>query len=112
MKTFLKWLVLAPIGAVLIAFAVTNREPVRVIFDPLPGAYSIFEITAPLFIVLFLAAGTGVIAGSFATWLSQRRNRQIVRQARADLERLRREAEALRAQLSSRTAIEGPRETA
>ena len=101
MKTFLKWLFLAPLGVLLLAFAIANREPVRVILDPLPGDPE-FMIAAPLFLVLFLAAGLGVLAGGFATWLAQGRHRRAARHARSDVDRRRNEADHLRAQLATR----------
>lgn len=104
MKTFLKWLILAPVALVFLAFAIANREPVRVVFDPLPGEYPDFQITAPLFLILILAIALGVLAGSFATWLAQSRHRRAARHARADVDRLRAEADGLRAQLAPRNA--------
>jgi uncharacterized integral membrane protein len=104
MKTFLKWLVLAPLGLILLAFAIANREPVRVVLDPLPGESSDFQINAPLFLILFLAVAIGVLAGGFATWIAQGRHRRAARHARSDIERLRNEAENLRAQLGARSA--------
>ncbi|MDB5642286.1 MAG: hypothetical protein JWN07_1603 [Hyphomicrobiales bacterium] len=113
MKTFLKWLVLAPLGVLLLAFAIANREPVRVVLDPLPGD-SEFQIAAPLFLILFLATGLGVLAGGFATWVSQGRHRTAARHARSDIDRLRNEADNLRAQLAVRagTALERTRDAA
>jgi uncharacterized integral membrane protein len=104
MKTFLKWLVLAPVGVILLAFAIANREPVRVVLDPLPGDGSDFQIAAPLFLIIFLAIGVGVLAGGFAAWLAQGRHRRAARHARADIDRLRNEADNLRAQLGARSA--------
>lgn len=104
MKTFLKWLVLAPVGVILLAFAIANREPVRVVLDPLPGDGSDFQIAAPLFLILFFAIGVGVLAGGLATWLAQGRHRRAVRHARSDIDRLRNEADNLRAQLATRSA--------
>src|SRR3954454_9376352 len=114
MKTFLKWLVLAPLGLILLVFAIANREPVRVVLDPLPGDGSDFQINAPLFLILFLFAALGVLAGGLATWLSQGRHRRAARHARSDLDRLRNEAETLRAQLAARSAgaLERPRDAA
>ncbi len=114
MKTFLKWLVLAPVGLVLLAFAIANRQPVRVVLDPLPGEYADFQITAPLFLILFLAMGVGVLAGGIVTWLAQGRYRRAARHARADVERLRTEADRMRAQLSPRlpAILEQPRDAA
>ena len=102
MKTFLKWLVLAPLGLILLAFAIANREPVRIVLDLLPGE-SEFQIAAPLFLVLFLAAGLGVLAGGLATWLAQSHHRRAARHARSDIDRLRNEADNLRAQLAARS---------
>lgn len=114
MKTFLKWLVLAPVSVILLAFAIANREPVRVVLDPLPGDGSDLQVAAPLFLILFLAAGVGVLAGGFVTWMAQGRHRRAARHARSDIERLRNEAENLRAQLAARstTALETRREAA
>lgn len=118
MKTFLTWLVLAPIGVILLAFAIANREPVRVILDPLPGDVSDLQVHVPLFLILFIAAALGVLAGGFATWLAQGRHRRAARHARADLDRLRNEAENLRAQLAAQAAspslgaLERPRDAA
>jgi uncharacterized integral membrane protein len=115
MRRFLRWLVLIPLGLVLLLFAVANREPARLVLDPLPGESSDFQITAPLFLILFFAAGLGVLAGGFAAWLSQGRHRRAARQARSDVARLREEAENLRAQLAARAnagALQRPRDAA
>jgi uncharacterized integral membrane protein len=107
MKTFLKWLVLAPVGLILLAFAVANREPVRVVLDPLPGDPPSFEISAPLFLVLLAAGAFGIIAGSLVTWWAQGRHRRAARLARAEAERLRQDSAHLRGQLANRaTALE------
>jgi uncharacterized integral membrane protein len=108
MKTFLKWLFLVPVGVLLLAFAIANREPVRVILDPLPGDPE-FIIAAPLFLIFFLAVGLGILAGGFATWLAQSHHRRAAHHARADIDRLRHEADILRAQLAARasTALVG-----
>jgi uncharacterized integral membrane protein len=104
MKTFFKWLVLAPIALIVLAFAIANREPVRVVLDPLPGETTDLQINAPLFLILFVAVAIGVLAGGFATWLAQGRHRRAARHARSDIDRLRNEAENLRAQLGARSA--------
>jgi uncharacterized integral membrane protein len=114
MKTFLKWLVLVPIGLVLLAFAIANRDPVRVVLDPLPGDYSDLQITAPLFLVMFITGALGVVAGGLVTWLAQGRHRRAARHARADVARLRTETSSLRAQMAPRigSALDRPRDAA
>ncbi|MBX9741027.1 MAG: LapA family protein [Beijerinckiaceae bacterium] len=113
MKSFLKWLILAPVALVLLVFAIANREPVRVVLDPLSSGPPDFQIVAPLFIVLFLTAMLGVLAGGVATWLAQGRHRRAARHAKSDVERLRGECDRLRAQLTPTIpAIERPRDAA
>ena len=114
MKTFLKWLVLTPLGLILLGLAVANRDMVRVVLDPLPGNSPLFETQAPLFLVAFAAAILGIVAGSFATWWSQGRHRRAARLAHTESERLRQEAARLRSELANRlpTPLERPRDAA
>ena len=116
MKSLLKWLFLTPIALFLLGLAVANRDNVRVVLDPLPGEGPLFETTAPLFLVVFVAAVLGILAGSFVTWWSQGRHRRAARQARAETELLRQEAARLRGEWASRsktlTAPEQPRDAA
>ena len=101
MKTLLKWLLLAPIAAVALIFAISNRHMVTVVFDPFGNDVPGLQLTAPLFIVLFLAVITGVLIGGCASWLGQGKNRRAARLARADLAQARTETERLRTQLMS-----------
>lgn len=108
MKSFLKWLLLAPIALVVLVFAVANRQSVTVMLDPAGLLSEGMAISAPLFIILFLALMTGVIIGGFASWLAQGKYRRAAREAEAELRLLRdesreRTAEAarLRAELTA-----------
>ena len=97
MKNFLKFIVLAPIAVLLLIFAFANRHIVTVSFDPfVEGDIAAFAITAPLFLILLLALMVGVLAGGFATWLTQGKYRKAAQQNRAEAERLRNEAQTLR----------------
>ena len=112
MKSFLKWLFLAPV-----AFAVANRDPVRIVFDPLPGDPPSLEMTVPLFLILFGSGAIGIVAGSFVTWLAQGRHRRAARLARVEADRLREEAARLRGELANRSSLatlpaERPRDAA
>jgi len=49
------------------------------------------------FVGLLLAAMLGVVAGAFATWLSQGRHRRASRQNRVEADKWRAEAQALKA---------------
>jgi uncharacterized integral membrane protein len=96
MIRFVKYVVLGIIAIVLLLLAFANRQPVTLSFDPFSStAEAAFSITAPLFEVVIAFAMLGVIAGAFATWLSQGRYRKAMRKHRA-------EAEKLRGQLAAR----------
>jgi uncharacterized integral membrane protein len=106
MKNFLKLIVLTPIAILILAFAVANLHFVTVSFDPFATAeVSGFAITAPLFLILFLAVMIGVLAGGAATWLTQGKHRKAARESRAEAERLRGQTQAPRpVQSDSRVA--------
>ena len=96
---FLKLLVLLPIAAVILAFSIANRQTISISFDPFsaPDASSAF-VTAPLFLLLFLALIVGVILGGIATWFTQGKNRRKARAAREEAEQWREEVLRLRRQ--------------
>jgi uncharacterized integral membrane protein len=97
MKSWLKIIVIAPFAILFVAFAFANRQIVTVSFDPFSGSdVPAFTITAPLFLVLIMTAVIGVLAGGVATWLAQGRYRKAARQHRAEADRFRAEAAALR----------------
>jgi uncharacterized integral membrane protein len=97
MIRLIRIVVIAVVAIVLITFAFANREWVTVSFDPLAsGADSAFAMSAPLFAVVIATAMLGVIAGAAATWVSQGRHRRAARQNRADAEKWRSQAGALR----------------
>jgi len=96
MKTFLKWLLLAPIAVVIVTFAIVNRHSVPVSFDPFGSDLPGLRFEVPLFVVMFACAMLGVVAGSMATWIRQARHRRALRDTRSDLAHLREEAERAR----------------
>jgi uncharacterized integral membrane protein len=98
MVRFLKIAVVAVIAAVLLGFAFANRDLVTVSFDPFAsGDTAALSIAAPLFAVAIVAAMLGVVAGAFATWLSQGRHRRAARRSRYEVDKWRAQAEALKA---------------
>ena len=97
MKSWLKFIVIAPFALLFVAFAFANGKLVTVSFDPFASAdIPAFSITAPLFVVLILTGMFGVLAGGVVTWLAQGRYRKAARQNRAEAEKFRAEAVALR----------------
>jgi uncharacterized integral membrane protein len=97
MIRFFKYVVVALIAVVLLAFAYANHQFVTVSFDPFgsEGAF-VPPVDAPLFAVVIVSAMLGVIAGAAATWLSQGRHRKAARRNRAEADKWRIQAEALR----------------
>lgn len=92
MRKFFKVLVLVPLAVILLVFAIANRRPVTVSFDPFSLTNPSIAATLPLFVVIILVAIFGVVAGSMATWLRNRhwrrearRHEEDAREARAEL---------------------------
>ncbi len=100
MIRFIRFVVLAVVAIVLLLFAFANRQFVRVSFDPFssPGQAAVATTAPlPLFVVVIASAMLGVIAGGALTWVSQGRHRRAARQRRAEADKWRAEAEALKA---------------
>jgi uncharacterized integral membrane protein len=90
MMKLVKFIILAPIAALLLVFAFANRQIVSISFDPFVSDDTpAFALTAPLFFVLILTLIVGVIVGGAAVWFSQGRFRRAARQNRAEVDRLR-----------------------
>jgi len=98
MVRFLKIAVFGLAAVVLLGFAFANRDFVTVSFDPFASRdNAALSIATPLFVVAIVAAMFGVVAGAFATWLSQGRHRRASRQSRLEADKWRAQAEALKA---------------
>ena len=105
MMRFLKIAVFALAAVVLLGFAFANRHVVTVSFDPFASSDdAALSIAAPLFAVTIVATMFGVVAGAFATWLSQGRHRRASRQSRLQADKWRAQAEALKAGQPQATA--------
>ncbi|MET3888978.1 putative integral membrane protein [Bosea sp. OAE506] len=97
MKSFFKALVLVPIALAVVLFAVANRAPVRVSFDPVSRDAPQFAYDIPLFAVVLVALAIGVLIGGFAAWMAQGKHRKAARRNRREAEALRSETQMLRA---------------
>lgn len=97
MTGFIKALILAPIGFVVILLAIANRTPVTISFDPFSSADPLLSFSAPLWLTLLATLAVGVLIGGCAAWLAQGRHRKLERQYKREADNLRREVEAARA---------------
>ncbi len=98
MVRFLKIAVIAVAAVILLGFALANHHLVTVSFDPFAAIdHAALSVDAPLYAVAIVAAMLGVVAGAFATWLSQGRHRRASRRSRLEADKWRNQAEALRA---------------
>jgi uncharacterized integral membrane protein len=97
MRRFIGLAVALPLAVVLMLLALANRGPVTLSFDPFSGAATALKITLPLFALLLLTLMLGVAIGGVATWLGQGRHRRLERQYKREADRLKTEAERLKA---------------
>lgn len=90
------FLVVLPVGVVLVAFAVANRHGVRLVLDPFARADPALTLEAPFFLFLFAAAILGVLIGGAAAWFAQARWRRLARRRGREAAEWRREADRLK----------------
>jgi uncharacterized membrane protein YciS (DUF1049 family) len=88
MKSVVKWIILLPVVAAAVGFAVANRHPVTIFFNPLVNDDQDYAVVVPLFLVLIFVLMVGVIIGGIAAWLVQGKHRRAARRARAEIDRL------------------------
>lgn len=96
MRKFIAFFVLVPLAVVIVMFAVANREVITVSFDPFDSANPAVAFKMPLFILVFVLVGLGVLVGGIAAWFRQHKWRTRARRAEADVRRLRSELDAVR----------------
>jgi len=92
------WFVLVPLCAVLIIFALANRQLVVVNFNPFASTDALVApgVGVPLFLVIFAVLLVGVVLGGIATWFAQRPHRRDEKHFKRETERLHRELEVAR----------------
>jgi uncharacterized membrane protein YidH (DUF202 family) len=108
MRKLVTALVLIPLGIVIVMFAVANRESVTISFDPFDTRNPALVLQTPLYVLIFVLVGVGIVAGGIAAWLKQHKWRVRARRAEA-------EARELRARLDAaepRRSVPAPRDTA
>jgi uncharacterized integral membrane protein len=100
-RRILSLLIGFPLGVVLVAIAVSNRQPVDLILDPFRPETPALSIELPVYIYLMVALLLGVVLGGLATWMGQGRWRRTARSQgrraarwQAEADRLSRERDA------------------
>ena len=97
-KRLVGWLVLVPFCALLIVFALANRQFVALNFNPFVSPELLQQpgYGVPLFLVLYVVLLVGVMLGGIATWFAQSQHRQRERHWRREARVLTAELETIR----------------
>lgn len=97
-KRIVGWFILLPLSAVLIVFALANRQLVVVNFNPFisPQALAGSGAGVPLFLIIFAVLLIGVLLGGIATWFAQAPHRREERHWRRHAEVLSRDLDSAR----------------
>jgi uncharacterized integral membrane protein len=82
-----------PLAAVIVAFAVANRQTVTVSFDPFSSTSPAYAATLPLFAVVFAVLILGVLIGGVAAWLGQSKWRRAARKLDGEVRALQQEVD-------------------
>lgn len=80
---------------VLLTLAVSNRHAVRLVLDPFTPDNPALALSLPFYVYLIAMLILGILAGGWATWLSQGKWRRLARTRTQEALRWRGEAERL-----------------
>ncbi len=95
MKKILRWLIVFPVGAILVLFLIANRTPIALSLDPLSTtAPAIATPALPLWFWLMLALLTGFLLGAAGMWVSDRELRIRAKADRLELREMKKAAAA------------------
>jgi uncharacterized integral membrane protein len=89
-------IIIIPLVAVIVAFAVANRQTVTVSLDPFSSVNPAYAATVPLFILIFAVLILGVLIGGIAAWLRQSKWRRTARRLDAEVRALHDELATIR----------------
>ena len=105
-------IVVVPLAAVIIAFAVANRHAVTVSFDPFSAGSPAYAATLPLFAILFAVLILGVLVGGIAAWIGQRKWRRAARRLDGEVRALHQEMDTIRRRFGTSQPASPPPEPA
>ncbi len=113
MTRFLVAILMVVVAALLVAYAIANRAPVAVSFDPFDRGTPAYVVTLPLYLLSFVILILGVAVGGIVGWFTQGKRRRYRRRLEAELNRVRAELDrALREKATQEAALRGMRATA
>src|SRR4029078_10865629 len=79
--------ILVPLTAVIIIFAVANRQSVTGSFEPFSTTNPAYEVTLPLFVLIVVLIILGVLIGGTVAWVGPARWRRAARRLADDVGR-------------------------
>jgi len=97
------WVATLIAAALLIPFALSNREPVSLGLWPLP-----FFVDLPLYLLVLMLLLAGFVIGAATTWIGGRRKSRELRRGRRRVQALERELTTARSQLADPVRTEKP----
>ena len=100
-RNIVRVLILVPLALAIAMFAVANRAPVPIAFDPLGREPPMFTASVPLYLALLAVLILGVIVGGIAAWSAQRKWRRRARRVSAELKAAHTELSILRKQVET-----------
>ncbi len=74
--TILKWVVLLPILAAVLALAVANGQSVTVHLNPFDSGDAVLRFDLPLYQLAFVIFLLGALVGGLVVWMSQMKHRR------------------------------------
>ena len=104
-------IIVVPLVAVIVAFAVANRQAVTVSFDPFSAASPAYATTLPLFAIIFAVLILGVLIGGIAAWLRQGKWRRAARKLDAEVRALHDEMDTVRRRFGTPEKPAPPQDT-
>ena len=88
MKRLVGLFILVPIGIIVVALSVANRQAVTLSIPPQIGDTPLYSFDLPLYALLFATLLVGMLIGSSATWISQGRHRKSAREQKLEATKL------------------------
>lgn len=97
MRKFFSFLFMLVFGLVFLTFVVANRHPVILNFDPISVDNPFYgtPVSMPLWVAMSLFLGLGFLFGATGMWMSTKGTRRKASERKREVNRLKREADAL-----------------